>query len=135
MRLNLAALDVFTIVMKMKNPTGLWDVKLAWYSPSVWNTTFEFTVLGLPDLAWLLIFLQPEWNFLNHLVTDQLHLHLLYNKCFWFLPQYYGSVKLIKHKFLNWLLCEFIWVAFKSHGLKKCMCQCTNYFNTTNNSG
>ena len=37
---------------------------LLWLGARLWNL-----VLGLPDLAELSKFLQPEWNFLNHLVT------------------------------------------------------------------
>ena len=34
-----------------------------------WSMTLESMVLALPDLAWLLKFLQPKWKFLNYLVT------------------------------------------------------------------
>ena len=34
-----------------------------------WSMALESTVLGLPDFAWLLKFLQPKQNFLNHLIA------------------------------------------------------------------
>ena len=48
------------------------QVQLTVFVSMVWSMTSESTLLGLPDLAWLLRFLQAEQNFLNHLVTEQL---------------------------------------------------------------
>ena len=45
----------------------LW-VLFALFVLMVWSLALEFIVLGLPDLAWSLKFLQYEWNVLNHLV-------------------------------------------------------------------
>ena len=59
------------------------------------STTSESMILGLPDLACSLSFLYTERNFLNHLVTI-LHIHLLYNKCFWMFLWYYGPVLICK---------------------------------------
>ena len=40
---------------------------------------------------------------------------ILYNKCFWLLPQYYGLVQTHKVYYQIRLHCTFIWAAFKSH--------------------
>ena len=73
-----------------------------WYFESAtWQICFYGLEHGLRIYGfrpnWSL-FLQPEQNFWNHLVTA-LWSH---NKYFWLLPQYYGPV---------WTVC----VAFKSH--------------------
>ena len=64
--------DAFDEVMKMTNFSWLWHAELAWYTShaacQIGLYGFEY-VLDLPDLAWLLGFLQPEWNFLNRLFT------------------------------------------------------------------
>ena len=54
------------------------------------SMAFKSTVLCLPNHAWSSRFLLREWNFLNHLVTDQLH--LLHNKCWWLLLWHYRPV-------------------------------------------
>ena len=42
----------------------------AGHRPAIaWNTVSESTVLGFPNLAWSLEFLQSAQDFLNHLVT------------------------------------------------------------------
>ena len=66
-------LDSLAEIMKVMNHTGLWDADLAWhfeYYHWIYLCGLEFS-LGIHSfrLAWLLRFLPPEQNFLNHLVT------------------------------------------------------------------
>ena len=96
------------------NHTELWDAILTWYSPSAthWiclyslkhsfgNHNFRFT------WHWLLKFLQPEWNLLNHLVT------VLESLCFHttnFFSTVINHFKLVQHKSkITWHvhLCDF----------------------------
>ena len=49
-------------------PDTLW-VLITGFVSLDWNMALESMVLGLPEFAWLSRFLQPKWNFLNHLVT------------------------------------------------------------------
>ena len=70
-----------------------------------WSIALESMDLGLPVLAWLLKFLQPEYNFLNHLISIQLNLHTNIFGCF------YGVITQFKLR----LHCIFICAAFKSH--------------------
>ena len=72
MKYNLAASDVFPLVVKMINHTRLRFQTYLILSKFAFITSsmaFEFMVLGLFDFVWLLSYLQPEWNFLNHLIT------------------------------------------------------------------
>ena len=65
--LKSAAVGGFAGIMKVTNHEELWDDELAWHSLSTtdwichygldWNTASEYTILGLPDLVWLLRFL------------------------------------------------------------------------------
>ena len=71
----------------------------------------QYPVLGLPDLAWSLRFLEPEWNFLNYLIiVINYAFTFLYNKCFWFLLWCYGPVQICKSSQIRLLdvhLCSF----------------------------
>ena len=66
-RHNLATLDAFAEVMKVINNIRRWDAEVIEYTQGaptgfismIWSMTLEL-VLGFPDLAWLLRFLQPE---------------------------------------------------------------------------
>ena len=92
------------------SPDTLW-VLLARFVSMAWSTTSEFTVWGLPDLAWLLRFLQPKQNFLNCLITL-----INWTITFHTLNSFLVSVTL----WPSWislmrLCCAFICVAFKSH--------------------
>ena len=44
-------------------------ILLTGFASIVWNMASESMLLSLPDFAWSLMFLQPEWNFLNNLLT------------------------------------------------------------------
>ena len=56
MRHNSATLDIFSEVVKVKNNTELWDVQLAWYTPSALNAASESTYLDVPYLSYSLNF-------------------------------------------------------------------------------
>ena len=69
---NLAALDAFVkVVMRcwtclILSKISLPDThRLAYMT---WSMGLKSRVLDLPHIAWLLKFLQPEGNFLNHLI-------------------------------------------------------------------
>ena len=56
--------NAFDQVVRVIKHTGLWDAELAWYSP---NATIQYyTYLALPGCQGPC---NPEWNFLNHLVS------------------------------------------------------------------
>ena len=58
-----------TVVYEMpSSPDTLWVLFTGFKSMS-WSTTSESTFLVLTDIAWSSKFLQPEWNFLNYLIT------------------------------------------------------------------
>ena len=68
--------DASAEVAKVTNNTVLLDanlvcqsVLLAGFVFVAWSTASVSTILGLPDLAWLLRFLQSEQNFLKPLNT------------------------------------------------------------------
>ena len=68
MRHNMVTPDSFAKVMKVTNHTWLWNASATCWI-CFYVTALESTVLSWADIAWLLRFLQPEWNFFNHLVT------------------------------------------------------------------
>ena len=103
MRHYLATLKAFAEVVKMTNHTRVLDVVLAWNSPSA---TWQICLYGSEHRLGIHAF-RPTWPYLIIkvlcnlskvswtvwlLYCDQLCLHLLHNKCFWFLLQCYGPV-------------------------------------------
>ena len=132
--------------------------KLAWYSPSApcWICLYglESIFLGLPDLARLSTFLQPKWNFLNHLLTllwsstassFTQQMFLIASTVLWptlncavtFDPTnvfgcFYSLMiqfKLGKHKFLNWTTLHIHQWGFQiTHEMEPCTCWHTNYY-------
>ena len=73
-----------------------WDAKLARFASMAWSKALKSMILGLLDLAWLLSFLQPEWNLLNHLVTvlwPTMPSPFQQQFFFLLLPQHYGLVQ------------------------------------------
>ena len=118
----------FAEVMKMMSHTGLWDVKLTWYSLSTthWICLYGWEHgLGIHAfrLTWSLMFLQPEKNFLNHVVT-----------ALWlaapspFVKQ--NDFIVASTTLLHVHQCNFQITS----GLKECTYQHTNYHNTTNHN-
>ena len=77
----------------------LWML-LAGNTSMAWGTALESTVLGLPDLNWSLKFLQPEQNFLNHLVIEINYIFTFHtiNRLLW---NWFALFELIKRKFPN----------------------------------
>ena len=71
MRLNSKSSDAFAEVMKGMNHTGQWDAKLliGFASMACSMAALESMVFGRPDRTWFSRFLQPERNFLIHLVS------------------------------------------------------------------
>ena len=74
MRYNLIASNAFAKSIKVTSNSGLWDVKFTWYSLSVIPQIYFYGLensLGIFAfrLTWSLMFLQPEQDFLNNLVT------------------------------------------------------------------
>ena len=101
-RYNSTAPNAFVEIVKVTNPTRLWDTKLACVSAS---DTRRICFCSLDHglridgfrLTWSSRFLQAAQNYLNHLVTV-LHLNLLHNNffffvVFWLLPWYYDPVQ------------------------------------------
>ena len=116
-------------------------VVLAWYSlnlPLRLGAQPQNPVLGLPDLAWLSRFFQPEWNFLNHLVTVIKCTFIFHTtntfSCFCGIMAE-SNTQSMNSKIR--LFCTLIWVTFKSFmEWKQCTtCQHTNYHDTTHHSG
>ena len=94
--------------------------------------------LSLPELAWSSRFLQPNWNFLNHLLTVwwstgpsplAQQIFLVVSTMLKCSSNSSSICSLIRHCF------TFNCVAIKSPGVKQCTtCQCTNYHSTTKHS-
>ena len=61
------------------------QVLLTRFTPMAWRTASKSMASSLPDLTWLLRFLQPKWSFFNVLVTVIWSIDHLQNKCFWLL--------------------------------------------------
>ena len=64
---NLAALDVFAKVMKVTNHTEQWDIKFAWYSPSITCKIYlyglriySFRLVGFYGILTLVGYLMPN---------------------------------------------------------------------------
>ena len=99
-----------------------------WLRTLSWNPQFYLTLSDNWSSSWAK-FLEPS-AFINY--CDQLHHHLLHNKCFCLLLRYYGLVQTHKAK-----VPKLVYVAYSSvwitHRVKWCTtCQPTNYHNTTN---
>ena len=58
-----------TLNCKMPSLPDTLQVLLAEFTSLAQSIASESTVLGLLDFAWSSWFLQPEWTFLNHLIT------------------------------------------------------------------
>ena len=110
----------------------LWDAKLVRYSPDLllWfgAQPQKSTVLDLHDLVWSLRVLQPEQNFLNHLVIALWLTAPFMQQMFLVAPEALWPSLNLHH------IC--VWLSNLTDGLKQCiMCQLTKYHNTTKHSG
>ena len=112
-------------------------VLLIRFVPVAWIMTSEFMLLGLSDLAWLSRFFQTEQNFVNHLVTVfSISCIFTFRKAkvlglFHGVTAHFVLIKLIlKEK--NEIIFRIYPSDFQiTQGTKQCVCQCTNYHNTT----
>ena len=128
MRDNFAALDAFTKVVKVTNPTELSDDVVTRFAFLVWSRTLETRILGLIYRAWSSRFLQRKQNFFNHQLCLTFCATNVLDSIYSVLAQF----GLIKPKFLH---CPFICKTFKSHTQWSNMCQHINFNDTTNHSG
>ena len=82
------------------------------------STATESIVLGLPDLAWATMFLQPAQNFLNHLITVRGLTVLSFFAQQMFFYGFHGVTVKYEHVNMNSqisLCCMFICEVFQSH--------------------
>ena len=127
---DMAVPDAFVEVVKVTNYNRLWDGKLTWYSPSVihyicsnglehslriYDFRFTWSCLIIKILPTQMKFLEQS----DDCTVDQLHFHLLHNKCFWFLWWHYGPVQICKALVLRLDKAVCIW--HKAKNLEKGM--------------
>ncbi len=95
---------------------------LAGFASLSWTTALKSMVLGQPNLAELLKFLQPKQNFLNHFGT-----------ALWSAVLVFGYLCIVMAQFEFVVhLCDFQ----ITPGVKQCtICQCINYHGTIHHSG
>ena len=135
-------MNIFAKVMKVTSHTGLWDAKLAWYSPSA---THQICLYGWEHNLWIHGF-RVTWPCLiiEVLATLSKFLELsvyctTINLCFTFHIKKsfccFGSImaqfEFIKHKFPNLTMLHVHLCGFQIlHEVNQCtMCQHTNYRN------
>ena len=131
---NLAAPNAFVKVVKVINHSGLWNgwahLILSEYDSMASSTALECLFLDLYDLFWLLRLLQPEQNFLNHLVTLQWltasspfaqQMFLVASLVLW------PSLNLLSISSQTRLLYTHLYIFKITHTVKKCTSQHTNY--------
>ena len=129
-----AFLNAFAEVIKVINHSGLWNVKLSWYSSSATHQILPLGIgsrsLNLQFLAYLT--LPDRWGSYNYLVIvhrstafspfSQQMILIVY-VALWFR----SNICTIRSS-LIWLRYAFIWCSFQiTHGVK----QCTTYQRTS----
>ena len=138
-------IQLLQMLLKVINHTGLWDAKLAWYSPDATHQICHYGLehklrihgirptwpcLIIEVLATWVEFLQPS----GYYTTINCAITFCTTNVFW--GSFHGIMalfKLIKHKFLNLSMLHIHLCSFQiTHAMKQCtMCQHTNYHNTT----
>ena len=101
-----------TMDYEMPSLSNILWVQLARFASMAWSIVLESMILSQLGLAWLLRFLQLEWNYFVYLVT------VLWSNAsspFSIRHGIEAQFKLIKQKFSNKTHFMFIHDAFKSH--------------------